>query len=72
MNIIKTKLRNRMKVDLLNSVLSIREGLKREGSSCHAYALPDQVVKLVGTMAVYKDSGEFAASEDEEESLPLL
>ena len=56
----------------MNSVLSIREGLKREGSSCHAYGLPDQVVKLVGTMAVYKGSGEFVASEDEEKSLPLL
>ena len=72
MNIIKTKLRNRMKVDLLNSVLSIREVRKREGSSRHAYALPDQVVRLVGTMAVYRGSGEVVASDDEEESLQLL
>ena len=61
-----------MKVDPLNSVLSIRVGLKREGSSCHAHGLPDQVVNLVGFMAVYKGSGEVVASEDEEESLPLL
>ena len=55
-----------------NPSCQIREGLKTEGISCHAYAMPDQVVKLVGTMAVYKDSGEIVASEDEEESLPLL
>ena len=44
--------------------------MKREGSSCHVYVLPDQVVRLIATMAVYKGNGEVVASEAEEESLP--
>lgn len=37
MNVVKSKLRNRMNLKSLNAILTIRYGLKRHGASCHNY-----------------------------------
>lgn len=47
MNVVKTKHRNRMKLDLLSSILTIRAGLKREGKCCNNYMLPNSVVQKI-------------------------
>lgn len=47
MNIIKSKLRNRMSLHTLNSILHIRYGLKRSGTSCHSYKVPEDVLKQI-------------------------
>lgn len=47
MNVVKTKLRNRMGPKLLDSILSIRAGLKREGVCCSQYILPPEVLNLI-------------------------
>ena len=52
-NIIKNKLRNRMKVFTLNNILTIKYGLKRLGKCCHEYDLPTQVLKKIGTCESY-------------------
>lgn len=44
MNVVKTKLRNRMSLHTLNSILYIRYGLKRSGKCCHSYNVPDDVL----------------------------
>lgn len=47
MNLMKTKLRNRMGTNLLNSILTIRNGLKRQKVCCDNYILPNDVLKMI-------------------------
>ncbi|CAG4979721.1 unnamed protein product [Parnassius apollo] len=47
MNIVKTKLRNRMSLHTLNSILHIRNGLKRPGKCWHSYNAPEHVLKQI-------------------------
>ncbi|KAJ4444446.1 hypothetical protein ANN_06238 [Periplaneta americana] len=42
--------RNRLKTDMVNSILTVRAELKRVKKFCHDYTLPDDV----GTMAAYR------------------
>lgn len=53
MNLIKTKLRNRMNLSTLSAIMSVRYGLKRNGKCCATYELPDEVVKKIGSMESY-------------------
>ena len=53
LNIVKSKLRNRLKTDTVNAILAVKGGLRRVGKCCYSYELPRSVVKLIGTMAVY-------------------
>ena len=53
MNLIKSKLRNKLSTSSVNAVLAIRCGLKRMKSCCYSYELPPSVVKKIGTMAAY-------------------
>lgn len=57
MHLIKNKLRNRMKSDMANAILSIRAGLKRAGKNCYNYELPKEVTDAIGTSAVYNTPG---------------
>uniref|UniRef100_A0A1Y1MMI1 HAT C-terminal dimerisation domain-containing protein n=2 Tax=Photinus pyralis TaxID=7054 RepID=A0A1Y1MMI1_PHOPY len=54
MNIIKSKLRNRMQLPMLNALLSVRAGLKRHGKCCDTYEMPKDVINKIKTMEVYK------------------
>jgi hypothetical protein len=54
MNIVKTKLRNRMDLKLLDSILTVRAGLKRSKVYCSEYQLPSEVLKQIG-MSFYYD-----------------
>ena len=56
--VVKSKLRNRMSLQTLNSILYIRYGLKQSGlklsgDACFEHQLPDHVLKLFGTSAAY-------------------
>ena len=51
--VVKSKLRNRMSLQTLNSILYIRYGLKLSGDACFEHQLPDHVLKLFGTSAAY-------------------
>lgn len=53
MNVVKTKLRNRLSVTTLNAILYIRFGLKKEGKCCHSYTVPEDVLCSIGTMQSY-------------------
>ncbi|XP_060662087.1 uncharacterized protein LOC132795409 [Drosophila nasuta] len=54
MNNGKTKLRNRMAVETLNSILHIRYGLRRANKCCHNYEVPEDCSKMIGTNQSYK------------------
>ena len=53
MNFVKSKLRNRMQGELLNAVLAVRYGLKRNDQVCSSYVIPKEVIKNVRKSIVY-------------------
>ena len=54
MSVVKSKLRNRMSLQTLNSILPVhRYGLKLSGEACYEHQLPDNVLELFGTSAAY-------------------
>ena len=53
MNYIKSKLRNKIKLDLLNAILMVKFSLLRLQKCCDSYKLPSNVLIDIGTMAAY-------------------
>ncbi|CAH2086584.1 unnamed protein product [Euphydryas editha] len=53
MNNTKTKLRNRMNLKSINSVLMIKYSLRRINKSCYDYEIPIDVLKNIGTNKAY-------------------
>lgn len=53
MKITKSKLRNRMSLKSLNSILMIKYSLRRINKSCYDYDIPVDVLKKVGTNKSY-------------------
>ncbi|KYN19758.1 hypothetical protein ALC57_07911 [Trachymyrmex cornetzi] len=53
-SLIKFKLRNKIKLPLLNNLLHIRFGLKRLDLYCNNYILPEHVLKNIGNNKTYK------------------
>ncbi|KAH0563699.1 hypothetical protein KQX54_004773 [Cotesia glomerata] len=64
MNLTKTKQRNRMKPDMLKSILTIRGGLTRESKCCNNYEFPADVIKKIRTNEVYVKSTDLEQSSD--------
>lgn len=64
MNIVKTKLRNRMAGLLLNAIIFIRNRLKVTDVKCYNYELPSDVIAAIGknTKYSYKNQVEPATS----------
>ncbi|CAG9782434.1 unnamed protein product [Diatraea saccharalis] len=69
MNVVKTKQRNRMKLELLSSIMTVRAGLSREGKCCNNYIIPHSVIQKIGTKEIYssqiENTDEADSSEDE-------
>jgi len=73
MNLIKTKLRNKIKLPLLNNILYIRFGLKRLDTCCNNYTLPENILKSIGNVKMYeKSEPESDAHETEVEDISQL
>lgn len=56
LNIVKTKLRNRMTTKMVNAILTIRAGLRRLGKSCHDYEIPVDALRKIGTLQAYSEA----------------
>lgn len=67
MNVVKTKQRNRMKFDLLSSILTVRAGLARESKCCNNYIIPNTVLQKIGTKEIYSSQTEQANDTDSSE-----
>ncbi|KAL3201567.1 hypothetical protein MRX96_012600 [Rhipicephalus microplus] len=52
LNVVKSKLRNKLKPETTNAILVVRAGLKRHQKSCFDYELP-AAVSAIGTSAMY-------------------
>lgn len=53
-NLIKNKQRNRMGLEMLESILTIRYGLRRHSKCCNTYKFPDEILQKVGTKGMYR------------------
>lgn len=62
MNVVKTKLRNCLSVKTLNAILYIRFGLKRAGTCCYSYTVPDNVLHSISTKESYSFGNEASTS----------
>lgn len=47
MNIVKTKLRNRMQAQMLNAILNVRASLQRDNICCHDFKIPQEVTNKI-------------------------
>ncbi|KAK3884338.1 hypothetical protein Pcinc_011403 [Petrolisthes cinctipes] len=56
LNLVKSKIRNRLHPDTVNSILCVRSGLQRRETCCYSYELPRSVTSKIGTMQAYSDS----------------
>lgn len=54
MNLVKTKIRNKIGARLLDSLLTIRAGLRRHKKCCSDYELPYAVLKQIGKQEMYQ------------------
>ena len=53
MSVVKNKLRNRMSLQTLNSILYVRYDLRLSGEACYEHKLPDGVLQHFGASAAY-------------------
>lgn len=52
LNIIKNKMRNKISLDMINSILTIRYGLKRN-NKCYNYDIDEKTLNIIGTNETY-------------------
>ncbi|KAH9370100.1 hypothetical protein HPB48_011267 [Haemaphysalis longicornis] len=53
LNIVKSKLRDKLKPETTNAILVVRAGLKRHQKRCFDYELSAAVLSAIGTPATY-------------------
>lgn len=53
MNIVKSKLRNRMQCDMVNAIVFIRSWLSNSGKCCSDFEISREMVKEIGTTKIY-------------------
>ncbi|KNC20769.1 hypothetical protein FF38_00083 [Lucilia cuprina] len=56
LNVVKTKLRNRLITDTVNAVLHVRYGLKLNNKCWYNYEVPKSVVHKIGTNSTYEST----------------
>jgi len=56
MNIIKTKTHNKMGTKLLDSIFTIKSGLRKRNTCCLKYQFPPDVLKKIGTLQTYNST----------------
>lgn len=74
MNLVKTKLRNRLAVTTLNAILYVRFGLKKAEKCCYSYMMPDDVLHCIGTKQSYSSGSQPSTSTttDEDQEIDIL
>lgn len=72
MSVVKSKLRNWMSLQTLNSILYIWYGLNLSGEACYEHQLPDNVLQLFGTSAGYLFKSAPSVTEPAIESLDQM
>lgn len=56
MNLIKTKMRNRMQIKMLNAILQIRAAMENDSKCCHNFEIPKSVIKEISSNTKYSNS----------------
>ena len=67
MNSVKTKLRNRMQFDMIDSILCTRYGLTLRGEHCHSFTVTQEMLSRFNVNMYHDDdmNSDRAAAEDE-------
>lgn len=66
MNILKTKLRNRLKTKMLHSLLNIRCSLKRVSKCCDDFEISDDLTSMVNARNLYETSSSSGSSDEDD------
>lgn len=53
LNIVKNKTRNKLNLEMVNSILTIRYGLRRNNKCCYNYSLDEKTLNIIGTNKAY-------------------
>ncbi|KYN29341.1 hypothetical protein ALC57_01222 [Trachymyrmex cornetzi] len=53
LNLVKNKTRNKLSLNMINSILCTRYGLRRHEKCCYDYELPENVLRRIGTNEAY-------------------
>lgn len=53
LNIVKNKTRNKLSLEIVNSILTIRYGLRRHNKCCYNYDLDEGTLNIIGTNETY-------------------
>lgn len=69
MGLVKNKIRNRMKTDLLCGILQIREGLKLDNSCCYSFKIPSDFASKIRSSEKYE---KLVTNEENEEMETIL
>lgn len=56
LNIIKSKLRNRLYISTVDAIIMVKTGLLVKNKNCYNYILPDNVIQNVGTSQKYSNT----------------
>lgn len=76
LNLVKSKLRNRLQTYTVNAILCVRSSMQRHEKCCFSYELPTNVIRKIGTMEAYSDSYKATSSvsrnEDVDDVLSFL
>nr|CAI5822398.1 unnamed protein product [Callosobruchus analis] len=54
MNIIKSKLRNKLQLPMFSAILSIKASLNRCDKCYHSYNIPENVLEKIKTKEIYE------------------
>ncbi|CAI9734523.1 KAB0803789.1hypothetical protein PPYR_00759 [Octopus vulgaris] len=66
MGAIKSKLKNKIHLPMLRSILSIKYGLKRCGKYCKNFDIPKHITNKIGTLNVYRSQNLDTAAESDQ------
>lgn len=72
MNVVQTKLRNRLLNDIVNAILTVRYGLRRHNKCCRTYEYPSEVLRKIRSNEKYVDLKTNEQGEDEDNNTEEL
>lgn len=56
MNLIKTKMRNRMQIKILNAILQIRAAMENDSKCCYNFEIPKSIIKEISSNTKYSNA----------------
>jgi hypothetical protein len=58
LNLVKNNTRNKLSLEMINSILTVRYGLRRHDKCCYNYELDEKTLNIIGTNEAYQQKFE--------------